>query len=188
MVSPVFASLAARLASNTHRSAARSSTIRNDRAYDAQIARARASDDRQINDTERQTPAREPIDLFAAALAGDLSRVRAALREGVSARALNDFGATPLMQAAMGGHFECVELLLPHSLADLRDGAGITALMYAASCGSARCVWLLLEKGAPDLRSAKGKTAFDFAIERGHAECANLLQAKSVPKNTARMR
>jgi len=69
-------------------------------------------------------------------------------------------GASPLMQAAFGGHLEIVKVLLGAGAeVDRRDNRGATALICAAEQRQAQAVALLLEAGAdPNARTHDGRT------------------------------
>lgn len=87
--------------------------------------------------------------LWAAAQAGDVDAVQAALAAGVSVDARGDYGDTALNLAAEAGQAAVVASLLAAG-ADLenRGGADKTPLMNAAFAGQLGVVRLLLDRGA----------------------------------------
>ncbi len=116
------------------------------------------------------------LDVFEAAAAGDVDRVRALLDTDPSLRdAHARDGWTPLHLA---GHFRqtaTIELLLAR---DHRQSSAYTALHEAAAIGNADVVRLLLDSGAqPDARTTEGQTPADLAREAGHAALADGLEA-----------
>ena len=77
-------------------------------------------------------------ELMAAALCGDIARLRALLPVAgdVAAFAAPDGGVTPMMAAASGGHEAVVELLLQRgSNPARRDARGRSAAAYARAAG-----------------------------------------------------
>ena len=75
-------------------------------------------------------------ELFAAARAGDVARIKHLVEAGADARSVDDQGETPLMHAAQQGHVAAVEALLAAG-ADVNAAApqGWTALARAAYNG-----------------------------------------------------
>ncbi len=77
-------------------------------------------------------------ELMAAALCGDIARLRALLPVAgdVAAFAAPDGGVTPMMAAASGGHEAALELLLQRgSNPARRDVRGRSAAAYARAAG-----------------------------------------------------
>jgi uncharacterized protein len=100
------------------------------------------------------------------------------VQAGADVKARNAEGATPLHDAALGGHAEAAEALLEAGAEiDARDEArGATALWLAASWGRGAVVEMLLERQASRLiRDKTGKTPREAAMENGHAALAALL-------------
>jgi len=93
----------------------------------------------------------------------------------------SEVGYTALMQAALNGHAEVVNALLPVSDARAVCGAiGETPLMLAAQGGHTTCVKALLPGSDPLARTrSRGHTALTMAAEIGHRECVRLLLAVS---------
>jgi uncharacterized protein len=87
--------------------------------------------------------------LIAAALRGDLPRVRVLLDANADLNARNSDGATALIVASQAGHADVVRALLA-AKADVnaRDNYGGTALLLASQSGRADVVRLLKSAGA----------------------------------------
>uniref|UniRef100_A0A667YZK8 Ankyrin repeat domain 52a n=1 Tax=Myripristis murdjan TaxID=586833 RepID=A0A667YZK8_9TELE len=97
-----------------------------------------------------------------------------------SAAVSQRIAVTPLMLAVLGGHTDCVHLLLEKgALPDAKDKRGSTALHRGAVLGRDDCVTALLEHKASALcRDAQGSTPLHYAASRGHTEIlASLVQA-----------
>mmetsp|Transcript_2860 Transcript_2860/g.8725 ORF Transcript_2860/g.8725 Transcript_2860/m.8725 type:complete len:145 (-) Transcript_2860:1232-1666(-) len=113
--------------------------------------------------------------IWWAASQGDLPRVEAALQRRGDADARDDYGYTPLIYAARGGHTDVVRHLL-ESNADpnAQTLGGATALMRAAFAGHDEVVSLLLRSGSsPSLKDSDGlsglqrlKSSFDASSSR----------------------
>ncbi len=90
-------------------------------------------------------------------------------------------GSTPLHLAALGGHVECVKMLLRKSanaavLANAATSYGATPLHEAAMRGSVEVVKLLLAAGAnPLAQNRLGETALHLAMSQGHKEVGKVL-------------
>ena len=88
------------------------------------------------------------------------------------------YGKTPLMQAAIDGDPEVVELLADGGAQlDLQDCDGCTALWHAADYNRLAVVRLLVGRGADQTVTDMGgmMTPREVAVEQGHTECAALL-------------
>ena len=117
--------------------------------------------------------------LDSAAVKGHLATMVVLLGAGATWGALNDEGATPLHDAALGGHAAAVDLLLQKGARiDAKDPAhGATPLFLAASWGRKQVVELLLERGASKLiRNKEGKSPREAAAENNHTEVVELLR------------
>ena len=113
--------------------------------------------------------------LFEAIRAGDVQRVRAAIRAGTDANTRDETGATLLMYAVIHGSRECISLLLDRG-ADVNaaNRYGSTALMWAG--GDASMVKSLLGRGAAvDAQTTDGTTALLVAARYGNLESLRLL-------------
>ncbi|KAL0157932.1 hypothetical protein M9458_046008, partial [Cirrhinus mrigala] len=87
---------------------------------------------------------------------------------------------TPLMLAVLGGHTDCVHLLLERGACpDIRDRRGRTALHRGAVMGREDCITALLSHNVSVLsRDFQGRTAVHLAASCGHADIlSNLLSA-----------
>ena len=91
--------------------------------------------------------------------------------------ARNSSNFTALINAAIGGHFDIVELLLSRGAdVNVRTVAGDTALMYASRRTQTDIVKALLDKGAEvNVRNRAGQTAFYLAAASGAGETMLLL-------------
>lgn len=121
--------------------------------------------------------------LTKGALAGNLSEIREALRDGahVEGTAYNMFPA--LHSAAMQGHADAVALLLDNGakinrVVDFEN----SALNMAASEGRDDVVRVLLDRGVDVCYKSAGGTAGDIARARGHKEIADLLKSSESTK------
>ena len=105
--------------------------------------------------------------LFRAAKGGDAYAVRAAVSDGARVNARGGFtGATPLVEASYGGHWDVCRVLLHECGADPNgtNRFGDAALMYAAIRGRADVCKMLLQSGADlRIRDRSGRTAVDVA-------------------------
>jgi hypothetical protein len=104
--------------------------------------------------------------------------VKALLAAGADPNAADDFGVTPLLEAAARSGEDAVRLLLSAGASvHARDIRGHTALMLAAANGDDATVALLLEAGADvNARSSGGRTALSFALEHEQEETVALLR------------
>lgn len=87
-------------------------------------------------------------------------------------------GKTPILWAALWGHFAVAEYLISKG-ADLSivDKDGLTVVMSAAMSGSADLVRLLISKGANvTAMNVHNGTALSIALAKGHTEIATLLR------------
>jgi len=85
---------------------------------------------------------------------------------------------TPLMKAALNGHFDAVvKLLNKGAEVDLVDKGGYSAMMLAASNNFSKIVELLIRKGADvnRIENSNGWTALIWAAKRGHKETVQVL-------------
>lgn len=119
--------------------------------------------------------------LHKAAADGEELELRRALQNtSGDPRLADEDGMTPLMQAAKGGHTNCIVHLLDFG-ADMhaRDSEGRTALYHAATQGRAGAVQFLMEKGAsPIVRDNDLKTPLHAACDNGDLATVETLAAE----------
>lgn len=118
--------------------------------------------------------------LLLAAVAGQEKAVDSILRHVASAEtavSVQDMeGMTPLMLAAAGGHFACVQrLIAAGSNVQAANEEGTTPVMLASLNGHTRCLKYLLENGAGLTTNIDGTTSLMLAASCGHIECISLL-------------
>lgn len=137
---------------------------------------------RQRAAAEALLAARPPLDVFEAAAAGQLDRLRALLDvDRESAKAWASDGFFPLALACFFGQPEAAQLLLAAG-ADVRAAARnpmrVTALHAAAAARNTPAARLLLERGAEvDARQQAGYTTLHAAAQHGDVELVDLLLA-----------
>ena len=109
---------------------------------------------------------------------GDLSRVTQLLKAGADARAVNDYGATPMSEAAERGDAALIRTLLKAG-ADVESAnpEGQTALMTVARTGNVEAARVLLAAGAKvnAVEQWRGQTALMWAAAQGHPDMVRLL-------------
>ena len=115
-------------------------------------------------DTAKQTLNDE---LFAAARAGDVAAVKAALDKGADVNAKFRYGTTALFKAAEKGHTEVVKLLLERGAdANVKDTFyGATAITWALSNKHVETVRVLLDKSADSVDDVLGTGAGEGTVE-----------------------
>jgi ankyrin repeat protein len=121
------------------------------------------------------------IDIYSAALEGDLASVTAALKNGQKANTADQEGRSALSYAAYNGHTEIMKLLIENGAeVNLTDNAGRTALMMASSGPYPGAVTLLLDKYAnPNLTDRVDHfTALMYACSEGQLEVARILLSR----------
>lgn len=122
--------------------------------------------------------------IIEAARSGNLASVKDLLDLGeIDINARDEDGATPLMYAAMGGHYTIAQLLLQHGAdVDKHDKAsGWTALMQATYYRHISVAKLLIDSGANvNIQEKNGCTAFDVASIIGDTEILRLLASVSM--------
>ena len=99
-----------------------------------------------------------------------------------------EYGQTPLLWAARGGHKAIVKLLLEREDIDPNTGDtrfGRAPLAWAAYEGHEDVVQLLLERGdlSPGVRDHYGKTALDLAVSFGYTKIQLLLGGPKSPSS-----
>ena len=123
--------------------------------------------------------------LYRAVAAGDLRGVRKALRAAGADpnRRGNEWGDTPLHEAAASGSAECVKALLEAGAPrNAVDNHGRTPLHLAVEHGSAQCVKALVEGGArTDAVAIDRTTPLHMAASCGRGECLKALLEGGAP-------
>jgi len=117
-------------------------------------------------------------EVMAAAQQGDPSSLRAVLaNEPGLARVRDQYGWTPLHEAARGGCCAAVRLLVARGAAiDARDNTGATPLHAAAKAGELGAAKLLLRSGAdPGAKDGSGFTPSDYAARVNNASVRHTL-------------
>jgi len=109
-----------------------------------------------------------PNELFSAAAAGDIAKIKKALAGGARINNKNSKGETPLMLAAGKGKSEAVKFLLDKGGDSwAKNNYDEAALFYAIYAKNYDCVKLLLEKGSDTkYPNYKGRTALDEAKKK----------------------
>ena len=113
--------------------------------------------------------------LNIAARKGFVAVAEALFEFQVSPNRPDSTGATPIYDAAVGGHAAMVSMLIRHGAsANVRDGeSGDTALYAASSLGHAEVVRILLAHGAdPNLPNKAGHRPLYAASSNGYSELA----------------
>jgi ankyrin repeat protein len=108
----------------------------------------------------------------------DVELVRQLLAAGANVAAANDYGATPMAEAAVAANAAVLAALLDADAdVDSPNADGQTALMVVARGGNTAAAALLLERGANvNAREArKGQTALMWAAAQSHAPMVALL-------------
>jgi len=92
-------------------------------------------------------------------------------------RDLDDYKATPLLEAAKNGHTDIVRLLLDKGAKpNISDKYGDSPLMAAALKGHKEVVKLLIEKGAdPNMIDCDEYAALHYAVSMGHNDVIQML-------------
>lgn len=118
--------------------------------------------------------------LTVAARAGSRRCIPVLINRGASINEVShgDDSTTPLIQAALNDHIDCVQALIAAGATiDLQCDSGYTALLAAVENGNTACVEFLLKMGAnPNCREKlSGMTALMTAANEGHTDCVRLL-------------
>ena len=115
--------------------------------------------------------------LLAAAAAGDVAAITAALDGGANVDARDATGRTALLAATMAGRIDAVRALLEAGAdVDLQDDRQDNPFLYAGAEGMLDILRLVNEAGAdPTLTNRFGGTALIPASERGHVEVVRYL-------------
>lgn len=111
---------------------------------------------------------------------GDAELVTALIRRGADVRRANDYGATPMSEAAVTADEPILRALLKAGAdVESRNAEGQTALMVVARTDHVDAAKLLLRKGADvDAKERwRGQTALMWAAEQAQPEMVRLLLA-----------
>eukprot|EP00597_Dinobryon_sp_UTEXLB2267_P019127 CAMPEP_0201113932 /NCGR_PEP_ID=MMETSP0812-20130820/78113_1 /ASSEMBLY_ACC=CAM_ASM_000668 /TAXON_ID=98059 /ORGANISM="Dinobryon sp., Strain UTEXLB2267" /LENGTH=630 /DNA_ID=CAMNT_0047377511 /DNA_START=50 /DNA_END=1943 /DNA_ORIENTATION=- len=121
----------------------------------------------------------------AAKAGNDVDAARKLIAEGTDVNAADSRGDTSLHEAAKGGHFGMVELLLESgAIVNITRKNGYTALIYAALYGHSDVVTMLLDKGA-NITRKNGYTALIYAALYGHSDVVTMLLDKGASLEAA---
>jgi len=122
-----------------------------------------------------------------AARDGDITAVRALLRQRADVNIAETDGTTALHWAARAGDAALTDLLLKAGAQpNATNRYGVTPLALAAGNGEPRTVERLLAAGAKvDATSAQGQTAILLAARSGNAETIRILAARGADVNVA---
>lgn len=119
--------------------------------------------------------------VWAAAMDGEINKVKKYLSSGADPDAVDSSGYTALHYAARSGHRQICEMLLDHGAnvnAMTRSG-GATPLHRAAYQGHVQVTQLFVQRGADvTLRDSDGMTALHKAAERSKVAICRLLVEK----------
>ena len=124
--------------------------------------------------------------LLAAVYSGDETRVASLLAGGADPSAANNFGATPMGEAARLGHTGIIRQLLKAGVrADAANAEGQTALHAIARTGNIEAAQLLLKAGANIEAREKwgGQTALHWAASQNQLEMVRFLVSKGADVN-----
>jgi ankyrin repeat protein len=113
---------------------------------------------------------------------GRQAMVELLLEAGADAVTPNQYGVTPLMEAATRVHVGIMRALLAHGCGDIdaRDRDGCTALYWACETGRTNAVLSLLEVGADSrIAHTQGMMPLDVARESGHEDCVAVLKVST---------
>ena len=115
--------------------------------------------------------------LIAAAAAGDMPGIRAALADGADIDARDADGRTAILAATIAGRTAAVEALIDaEANVDLQDDRLDNPFLYAGAEGLFDILRMVNEAGAdPALTNRFGGTALIPASERGHVEVVRYL-------------
>lgn len=114
---------------------------------------------------------------LAAAAAGDLDGVRAALADGADKDAVDGEEATAILHAARGGHLDVVRALIAEGVdIDAQDQTCSNAFLYGCIDDDLELVKLMAEAGADLKRLTRmGGNGLTPSAEKGHLEVVRYL-------------
>lgn len=123
--------------------------------------------------------------LGAAAMYGQVDKVKRLLAEGTDGNVITECGKSPMMLAAMYGHFAVIETLLdagcdPNLAGDEEYDEGKTALMYLVYSSFAghqlEVIKLLFDRGADlNQQDPKGRSALILAVANSNTDAVKAL-------------
>jgi uncharacterized protein len=122
-------------------------------------------------------PETAQTDLHKAARTGEVTALRASLRDGMKPDVRDQEGRTPLMEAVKAGQVEAAQVLLEAGAnPNAASISGRTPLIEVAESGSLDAARLLIDAGA-DLNTSQPRlgTALETAERTGHNELAAML-------------
>lgn len=116
--------------------------------------------------------------LANAILEEKIEQISAYLTRDIDVNELDEYGFTPLIEAAIADNIQITELLLKYGAdVNLQDMTGGTALHWAAENNNVELAKLLLEKGAdPNAYTFAGQPILVMPLLRGQQHLKNLLQ------------
>ena len=119
------------------------------------------------------------MSLSEAVLLNDYPRVEKLLADGVNPSAADQYGTTPLHEAASRGRRALIQLLLDAGAnPDAADWVDSTPLHAAVIYGNEKIVSLLLAAGAnPNASNQHGSTPLHFAAYNSHKTIVSILLA-----------
>ncbi len=115
--------------------------------------------------------------LFQAILAGDLNKVKLAIKQGATVNKDGE-GWIPLDCAMFYGQFEAAELLIENGAeVNTKDSDGNSLLHLALDYDRIEMVRLLIEHGADvNIQNSEGNRPLTVALEKGYADMIALLR------------
>lgn len=133
--------------------------------------------DRELNVRAEEAAKQSSLAIFSALEDHDEDFAIAILNTGVSQKASDERGQTPLMLAAKTHSTQAAWKLLPENAKDLpTDEKGLNALAHAARAGETWLVGELLKRGAsPEVTLKDGGTLVAECVSEGHSAIATLL-------------
>ncbi len=102
------------------------------------------------------------------------------IKKNVDINAKDNFGCTPLINAAKQGHISIVQTLLKNNArVNSQDNQGNTAMIYAALNGHKNIVHMLLENGANvNVKDRNGNTFLMIIAEKGYSDIVQIMLGK----------
>ena len=108
------------------------------------------------------------IDILDASYFGEIDDIRTLLDNGIDVNTKDRDCNTPLHMAVLGGHTNCVGLLIEKKAnVDAVNSEGNNTLHLAVATAPPECIVLLLKAGAPvNSHNNNGDTPLDYAIDQ----------------------